>query len=38
VGKLEDTGLTLVDVHIDDLSDAFILLVEEAMKLKGGNA
>jgi hypothetical protein len=38
VGKLEDTALTLVDVHIDDLSDAFILLVEEAVKPKGGNA
>jgi hypothetical protein len=26
------------DVHIDDLSDAFILLAEEALKSNGGNA
>jgi hypothetical protein len=25
-------------VHVDDLSDAFILLVEEALKPNGGNA
>jgi hypothetical protein len=25
-------------LHVDDLSDAFILLVEEALKPSGGNA
>jgi hypothetical protein len=28
----------MVDVHIDDLSDAFILLAEESLKPNGGNA
>lgn len=32
------TKLTIADVHVDDLSDAFILLVEEALKPSGGNA
>jgi hypothetical protein len=30
--------LMISDVHIDDVSDAFIFLVEEAVKPNGGNA
>lgn len=34
----DDKTLTDTDVHVNDLSDAFILLVEEALKPNGGRA
>jgi hypothetical protein len=36
--KLKNTLLIDLDVHLDDLCDAFILLTEEALKPNGGNA
>jgi hypothetical protein len=37
-GFMKDILLTNLDVHVDDLSDAFILLAEEALKPNGGSA